>query len=126
MEDTKWANSMFFSHGSGPYVLMGNAHQQPLIDVLQSHAHILDNARGIIVFTAHWETSQPRISAAPKPTMYYDYAGTPGLQPRAFEYQHPAPGDADLAARIASAIQSAGFQPILDNERGWDHGCMCH
>lgn len=101
---------------------MGNDHQQPLINVLQSHAHSLDNARGIIVFTAHWETLHPYITAAPNPQIYYDYAGTPGLPQEAFEYQYDAPGDRDLAARIASTLQAAGFQPILDTEREWDHG----
>ena len=122
MGGSERARAMFFSHGSGPYVLMGNDHQRPLVNVLQSHAHILDNARGIIIFTAHWETTHPHISAASNPQLYYDYAGTPGLPQEAFEYRYDAPGDPDLAARISSTLQAAGFQPILDTERGWDHG----
>ncbi|BAE56014.1 putative 4,5-DOPA dioxygenase extRadiol [Aspergillus flavus] len=122
MDDAKRARSLFFSHGLGPYVLMGNDHQKPLIYVLQSNAYILDNARGIILFTAHWEASQPHISAGQTPQIYYDYAGAPGLPQEAYEYRYPAPGNPDLAARIAQTLEGAGFQPVLGTTRGWDHG----
>jgi aromatic ring-opening dioxygenase catalytic subunit (LigB family) len=46
----------------------------------------------------------------------------PGLPQEAFEYQYSASGAPDLATQIASTLQAAGFQPILDAERGWDHG----
>lgn len=36
--------------------------------------------------------------------------------------KYPAPGDPDLAAQIARTLECAGFKPVLDTKRGWDHG----
>lgn len=35
---------------------------------------------------------------------------------------HPAPGAPDLAREVAGAFAEAGLDPVLDAQRGWDHG----
>ncbi|KIM93408.1 hypothetical protein OIDMADRAFT_35727 [Oidiodendron maius Zn] len=108
------------SHGAGPLVLLGADHQQPLIGVLEQERPLLDNAQGIILFTAHWETDEPTISAAAQHELLFDYPKT--LPQEAFEVTYPAPGHPQLARKIEQKLEAFGFKPQLDHERGWDHG----
>ena len=114
------AKSLFTSHGAGPLVLLGVPHQQPLIAILEGCRHYLDEAQGVIIFTAHWETDHPTISAADQYKLLYDYP--PSLPKEAFEFQYPAPGSNSLAQLIRRQLEDEGFQPVMDYERGWDHG----
>jgi aromatic ring-opening dioxygenase catalytic subunit (LigB family) len=85
---------------------------------------VLDGAKGIIVVTAHWETDQPHISSGAKPELYFDYfeENAKELPKEAWEFSYPAPGDPELANKIKEKLERDGFEPVLDSERGWDHG----
>lgn len=108
------------SHGAGPLVLLGEPSQQPLIHVLRDARYVLENSKGIIVVTAHWQTEQPTISAAAQHELLFDYPKT--LPKEAFEVEYPAPGSPELARKVGQKLQGAGFEPRFDHERGWDHG----
>lgn len=73
----------------------------------------------ILLVTAHWSTTSPTISSAASPPLLYDYYGFP---PESYALKYPAPGDPALAERAAAAISAEGLTPVLDGERGWDHG----
>lgn len=75
--------------------------------------------RAIVVVTAHWSETQPTISSAPSHALYYDYGGFPR---EAYSLQYPAPGSPEVARQVHQVLQGAGFQPVLDAQRGWDHG----
>lgn len=73
----------------------------------------------IVVVTAHWTTDQPTVSNGSSHGLLYDYGGFP---PEAYKLQYPAPGEPDVAAKIAAAFAEQGLQPQLDAVRKWDHG----
>lgn len=75
--------------------------------------------RAIVVVTAHWSEPNPTISSASSHALYYDYGGFPR---EAYALQYPAPGAPDVAREVHQALAGAGFQPVLDPRRGWDHG----
>lgn len=122
--EPKRAPAFFVSHGAGPYALLGAPHQQPLVELCNETRWVLDGAKGIIVVTAHWETDQPHISSGAKPELYFDYfeENAKELPKEAWEFSYPAPGDPELANKIKEKLERDGFEPVLDNERGWDHG----
>jgi len=60
-----------------------------------------------------------RVNAAPHPPLIYDFYGFP---PALYDLRYPAPGAPDLAHEVAGAFAEAGLDPVLDAQRGWDHG----
>ncbi len=73
--------------------------------------------RAIVCVSAHWETRDVHVSAAPAPGTIHDFYGFPR---ELYEVQYPAPGDPELATRIVKLIH--GAQVRLDHTRGLDHG----
>lgn len=120
----KRAPSFFVSHGAGPFAILGAPHQQPLVDLCKETRWVLDGAKGIIVVTAHWQTDQPHISSGANPQIYYDYFAEEAKQlpKEAWEIKYPGKGDPDLAQRIKERLDQSGFESVLDDQRGWDHG----
>ena len=119
---TKFVPAIFISHGAGPFPLLGDPTHQPLVDLLHSARHTLDNSKGIIRFTAHWETNEPHASGAPNPGIFYDYEERPILPKEAFEFEFPTTGNSELAEEIVQHLRSSGFEAVNDKQRGWDHG----
>jgi len=118
------APSLFVSHGAGPFAILGAPHQQPLVDLCEKSRYVLDGAKGVILVTAHWETDQPHISSGAKPHLYYDYFANEAKQlpKEAWEIKYDAPGDPELAKLMKERLDKCGFNCVLDDERGWDHG----
>ena len=73
----------------------------------------------ILVISAHWEEEAATLLGAQAPAMYYDYNGFPEA---AYEITYPAPGNPDLADRIAALLKRYGIKPSIDRQRGFDHG----
>jgi len=123
--EVKRAPAFFVSHGAGPFAILGADHQQPLVDLCKKTRWVLDGAKGVIIVTAHWETEQPHISSGPAPEIYYDYFDhlSKDLPKEAWEIKYPgAKGDPELARRIKDKLDKDGFEAVLDDKRGWDHG----
>lgn len=80
----------------------------------------LDDARAILVVSAHWETRGFAVSASAEPAMIYDYAGFPAAM---YQIQYRAPGSPSLAERVYRLLRSGGITNCwLDSDRGYDHG----
>ena len=110
--------TIFVNHGGGPLPLLGR--QPALANHMKQVRSLLDSKpAAIVVFSAHWESDLVRISSSPQPSMLYDYSGFP---PESYEYQYPAPGSPDLAAKIRDLLGDNGIQSELDDQRGFDHG----
>lgn len=121
VDKTAQAPSLFVSHGTGPFPLL-DPDQESYRQFLRKHGNRLDSVKAIVLFSAHWETDQPHITACENPGIYYDYEEMRNfLPPAAFEFQYPAKGDAQLAAEIAKHLQEYGLYPVLDEQRGFDH-----
>lgn len=114
------APCLFISHGTGPFPLL-NPEQEGFRDMLRKHGNKLDDVKGILLFTAHWETGQPHITTDDEPGIFYDYEDQRAMLPKeAFAFQYPAKGDSRLAAEVAARLEDSGFQPVLE-KRGFDH-----
>jgi 4,5-DOPA dioxygenase extradiol len=73
-----------------------------------------------VVVSAHAEARGPvRVNAGARPALIYDFYGFP---PALYALRYPAPGAPDLAREVAGAFANAGLDPVVDAQRGWDHG----
>ncbi|MCK5884979.1 MAG: dioxygenase, partial [Alcanivorax sp.] len=75
----------------------------------------------ILVISAHWEEAIPTITSGTTPSLIYDYYGFPS---EAYKIEYPCPGEPVLAQQVAQALDQAGIQARLDNQRGLDHGAF--
>ena len=107
--------SVFVSHG-GPNVVIEDTEAR---DYLSSLASLLPQPKAIVVMSAHFETDGPMVVSDPKPGMIYDFGG---FQKELYEMVYPAPGDPELAGRVAGLLGGAGLSPRIMPERGYDHG----
>lgn len=79
----------------------------------------LGQPRAIVVASAHWLTAAPAVCATAQPATIHDFSGFP---PALYEISYPAPGNSELAHRIADLLAAAGLQSTLDTQWGLDHG----
>ena len=107
--------SLFVSHGA-PTLALQDA---PARRFLQQLGASQPRPRAIVVASAHWETAEPRLGAAPHPETIHDFGR---FDDALFAMRYPAPGDAALAARAAALLGEAGVAARLDPSRGLDHG----
>ncbi|MFZ2102880.1 MAG: class III extradiol ring-cleavage dioxygenase [Oricola sp.] len=107
--------SVFVSHG-GPNVVIepSEAH-----DFLLSLGDQLPRPKAIVMVSAHFETDGPVVVTDPHPGMIYDFGGFPQ---ELYEKVYPAPGEPELAMRVAQMLADAGLEPRLAPQRGYDHG----
>src|SRR5690606_21184031 len=75
--------------------------------------------RAVLVVSAHWESAELLVSAAPQPETWHDFHGFPSAL---YALRYPAPGDPRLAAEVAQRLQTAGLPARLDHQRPRDHG----
>jgi len=99
--------------------LMGDPQHERLIEYLGATRDTLGTPRAIVVVSAHWECPQPTLTSGAAPDLYYDYGGFPEEM---YRLSYPAPGSPELAHEVAHLLGSAGFEPALDPDRGFDHG----
>ena len=79
----------------------------------------LGTPRAIVVVSPHWDTAMPTVGFATQPATIHDFGG---FDPRLYEMQYPANGCPEVAAKVVSALQSAGLPVAQDAQRGLDHG----
>ena len=111
--------SLYIPHGGGPMPLLGDPGHAELTAYLRQAEASVGRPDAIIVISAHWEAPTPTITAHRSPELYFDYYGFPS---ETYDYTYPAPGSPELADRLAVSLGDAGFDPALDDERGFDHG----
>lgn len=108
--------ALFVSHGAPSAALENDAYTR----ALGAWARGRPRPRAVVVVSAHAEARGPvRVNAALRPSLMYDFYGFP---PALYDLRYPAPGAPDLAREVAGAFAEAGLEPVLDAQRGWDHG----
>jgi 4,5-DOPA dioxygenase extradiol len=108
--------ALFVSHGAPTAALDDDAYTR----ALGAWARQRPKPRAIVVVSAHDEARGPvRVNAGAQPALIYDFYGFP---PALYELRYAAPGAPDLAREVAAALGAAGHDPVLDAQRGWDHG----
>lgn len=117
--------AIFLPHGGGPCFFMdwtwGPA------DTWDSTRRFLENLaatlpekpKALLVVSGHWEEQAFTASAAAKPDLIFDYSGFPE---HTYRLTWPAPGDPDMAQRVAELLRVAGLPSAISQTRGYDHG----
>jgi len=113
----------FIPHGGGPCFFMDWNPPQAwdrMADFLKGLAATLpQRPRAIVVVSAHWQESSFCVTSGRNPDLIYDYYGFP---PHTYELRYPAPGEPELATRIASLLGQAQLPSHATPSRGFDHG----
>ncbi len=110
---------LYIPHGGGPLPLLEEPGHAAMNRFLRAWPERIERPDAIVVVSAHWEAPLVTITAAPAPGLLFDYYGFP---PQTYEYEYPAPGHPQLAARIHGLLADAGIDAHLDESRGYDHG----
>src|SRR5262245_27704220 len=106
--------SLYISHGSPRLIIEDSASR----DFMMGFAKSLPKPRAIVIASAHFGTSRPAVLGDAKPGMIYDFGGMP--EPRKLVY--PAPGDPQIAVKVAELWKAAGLEPAVVTGYGYDHG----
>ena len=113
----------FVPHGGGPCFFMdwNPPHAwDRMADFLKGLAATLpQQPKAIVMVSAHWQESSFDVTSGAQPELIYDYYGFP---PHTYELKYPAPGEPQLAARIAALLGQAGLPSKVNPSRGFDHG----
>ena len=104
---------LFAGHGSPMNALEDNAFTRGWQDA----ARRIPKPRAIVCVSAHWETRGVYVGATDRPETIHDFYGFPKAL---FDVRYPAPGEPQLAHRIAGMIR--GVRVHVDPGRGLDHG----
>ncbi|PBS14011.1 dioxygenase [Lysobacteraceae bacterium NML93-0792] len=107
--------SIFVSHGSPMFAIEPGL----LGPNLQRLGEQLSTLSAIVVVSPHWQTQGVRVTASASLATIHDFGGFPAAL---YALQYPARGTPRLAAETLGLLQAAGFDVLLDNERGLDHG----
>lgn len=113
------AQIVYFSHGGGPLPILGDPGHKAMVEFMVELPNRLRKPDAILVVSAHWEEREATLLGAENPPMFYDYYGFPD---EAYQITYPAPGDPQLAARVARMIDQANIPSRIAMERGFDHG----
>jgi len=113
------AQIVYFSHGGGPLPILGDPSHQAMVEFMQRLPSQLHRPDAILVISAHWEEKEATLLGAANPPMFYDYYGFPE---EAYAIHYPAPGDPELAQRIAKLLENEHIPARIDPQRGFDHG----
>ena len=106
-------------HGGGPLPVMGDPSHDEIVAYLRGVEAAVGRPSAILVVSAHWECPRPTLTSGASPPLMYDYYGFP---PETYELRYPAPGAPAVAERVAGLLAGAGLDPVLDPDRGFDHG----
>ncbi|MGH8465614.1 MAG: dioxygenase family protein, partial [Pseudomonas sp.] len=107
--------SLFISHGSPMLALQPGASGP----ALKNLAALLPRPKAIVMVSAHWESRELLVSSHAQPQTWHDFGGFPAAL---FAVQYPAPGEPQLAQRVAGLLGNAGLEARLDPQRPFDHG----
>lgn len=107
-----------------PIFLSHGAPTLPFEDVAARHfleglAGLMPRPRAILAVSAHWETHTPTVNAVGRNATIHDFSGFPA---ELYRLHYPAPGDPELADRVADLLGNAGLPSAVDAQRGLDHG----
>ena len=117
--------AIFLPHGGGPCFFMdwtwGPADTwDKTRSFLESIAGSLPaRPKAILVVSGHWEEPVFTASSAKEPKLIFDYTGFPE---QTYRLTWPAPGDPQLANRVAELLKGAGLPAGVSPARGFDHG----
>lgn len=102
--------SLFVSHGA-PTLVFDDTPARSFLGGLEER---IGRPKAVLAVSAHWETATPEVNAPAVNETIHDFYGFP--EPL-YALRYPAPGSAELAARVAELTGAT-----IDRARGLDHG----
>ena len=108
---------IFFGHGNPMNALERNRYTEAWAEI----GRTVPRPKAIVCISAHWYLPATLVTGSAKPRTIHDFGGFP--RPL-YAMQYPAPGDLDLARRLAGLTGAS-----LDDAWGFDHGTwavLCH
>lgn len=112
-DDTPIAPAVFFGHGSPMNALESNRYSE----AWREYGAAVPKPKAILAISAHWFTRGTAVTAMARPRTIHDFGGFPD---ELYRMQYPAPGDPDLAERVAAML--GDLPASLDTHWGLDHG----
>jgi len=112
--------AVFFGHGNPLNAIQKTIYSEAWANL----GHSIPTPKAILCVSAHWYLEGTRVTAMPQPRTIHDFGGFPA---ELYQVKYPAPGDPDLAKRVAELLQPTEVQ--FDEEWGLDHGTwsvLCH
>jgi aromatic ring-opening dioxygenase catalytic subunit (LigB family) len=117
--------AIYIPHGGGPCFFMDWTSGPA--DTWDATKHFLEALpstlpeppKALLVISGHWEEVAFTASAAAAPKLIFDYYGFPE---HTYRLTWPAPGDPELAGRVAKLLGVAGLPSAVSPSRGVDHG----
>ena len=104
---------LFVGHGSPMNAIEDNAWSRAFAEL----GGLLPKPSAILSVSAHWFVRGTYLTGNPSPSTIHDFGGFPD---ELFRMQYPAPGDVNLANRVAGILQQSGAS--LRTDWGLDHG----
>jgi len=108
--------SYFFAHG-GPSLIIEDHDYTRFLK--QFAGKLPRKPKGIVIFSAHWESLAQEVGSVATHETIYDFFGFPD---ELYRMTYPAPGDASLSAQVSTLLTDSGIANRLDTRRGLDHG----
>lgn len=108
--------ALFVSHGAPALPLEPDV---PAHRFLTGLGNRFPKPAAVLCVSAHWNTERPAVNAVMKPPTIHDFSGFPQ---ELYRITYPAPGNPDLAHRVAALVETAGLPCDIDAGRGLDHG----
>lgn len=107
--------SIFICHGGPNLVFEKNDYTKFLKELGRRYT-----PKGIVIFTAHWESDTLAISFRDDTyEMIYDFGG---FQKELYSFKYPAKGSIEIASSLQTKLESHGITTKKDESRGLDHG----
>jgi 4,5-DOPA dioxygenase extradiol len=104
--------SIFLAHGS-PFLL----DDVEWMAQLGQWAGALPRPRAVLMLSAHWEQKPVTLGATRPVPLVYDFYGFPA---KYYQVRYPAPPAPALAQRVRDLLGRT--QPVIESDRGLDHG----
>src|SRR5579884_1384986 len=105
--------AIFFGHGNPMNAVLDNAYTQGWRRIGER----TPRPRAILSISAHWFVPETGVTVSTAPRTIHDFGGFPR---ELYEVRYPAPGDPNLARRVAKMLAPLRVQ--LDKSWGLDHG----
>lgn len=104
---------LFVGHGSPENILYDNTWTRSLNDVAKK----IPKPDAVLIISAHWHSQTLKITCNSSPDLIYDFFGFP--QPL-YSVKYPCTGKAEITDLVATTLSS--YDPVIDPNRGFDHG----